>query len=62
MAEQEEEGGHDEGRVDHGPLGQQALDQRRSPHQDAAEQGQPLVVGDHLELESPVRTPFLCKS
>ena len=49
VAQEEEEHGDDEGRVDDVPLGQDPLDQGGTPHQDAGSQGQPLVVGDNLE-------------
>ena len=51
VAEEEEEHGDDEGRVEDAPLGQETLHEARAPHQDAGGQGQPLVVGDYLDIK-----------
>ena len=50
VSEQEEEDGDGEPVRDDAPLGQHPLQQARAPHHHAGRQGQPLVVGDVVEV------------
>ena len=50
VAEQEEEDGDGEPVRDDAPLGQHPLQQAGAPHHHAGRQGQPLVVGDVVEV------------